>query len=118
MFKFLKSSLCLMLSLIFFNTNQPLYAAQNSSLMTSMDMVNQFDRENIESDLLKELSSKEAQMILAKNGFNPEQIQAKMASLSNQELINLQSDIKQAQAGGILATILIVILIIYFAQRI
>ncbi|MGZ3690594.1 MAG: PA2779 family protein [Pseudobdellovibrio sp.] len=56
---------------------------------------------------------------LLKQGVSPDEVSSRLASLSEQEIRQLSSQIKSAQAGGdILVTILLVVLIIYLIKRI
>jgi hypothetical protein len=117
-----RTGMCILLSLIFFNLNQPLaQAAQQDNkikIISTMSLVNTIDRATAEKELSTMLKSEEATAIIAANGFNLEQIDLKLASLSDSEIKDLQNNMNQAKAGGILVTVVLVLLIIYLAQKI
>jgi hypothetical protein len=118
----IRTSLCILLSVIFFNINQPLaLAAQQENTLTiksTMNLVNMIDRKAAEKELSTMLKTQEARDIIALNGFNIDQIDLKLASLSDSEIQDLQSNMHQAKAGGILVTIVLILLIIYLARKI
>lgn len=118
MLKLTRNFLCAFLSLIFFTVNQPLQAATNTKILSTMDMVNHFDRAQTQNELINYLDTDQAQELLTQSGFSKNNIMEKMASLSDSELRDLNNNVRNAQAGGLLVEILLVILIIYLAQRI
>jgi hypothetical protein len=56
---------------------------------------------------------------LIQNGVAPEEASVRLASLSDQELRQLATQVQEARAGGdILVTILLVVLIVFLVKRI
>ncbi|MBD64832.1 MAG: hypothetical protein CME62_06475 [Halobacteriovoraceae bacterium] len=118
--KNLKVFLCLMLSLSIFNISiaQATNVTSNAQMVSTMDAVNSFDRAAVETKIKTLASSDEVKAKLSEFGLTENEIDLRLASLSDAELAEFDQNIQQAQAGGILVAILVVILIIYFAQRI
>lgn len=122
-FQFFKTAICLLLSFSFFNlslakanaTFQPL---QQKGIVGTMEMMEASERESSEKEIQNLLDKDEVKNLLMKNGLDKNEVSQRVASLSDSELLALKGEIQEAKAGGILGTILIVILIIYFAQRI
>lgn len=112
--------LCLALSFAFFNLNASAanIKAKHSGLVSTIDMVKKSDRAQAERELHELVSKEEVQSVLKANGLNESEIKTRIAGLSDRELAELKGQIDKAQAGGILVTILVVLLIIYLAQRI
>lgn len=72
-----------------------------------------------EAEVRSFLQKSEVQSELAKQGLSAHEISARLASLSEQELQQLHGQVKEARAGGdLLVTVFLVVLIIYFIQRI
>lgn len=118
---FLKTSLCLLLSFSFFHHSVASVGstgAPRQGIIGTMEMLEEMDREQAQKEIHEVLDKKELKELLLKNGLDQKEVSARVASLSDSELLSLQTEIKEAKAGGILTTILVVILIIYFAQRI
>ncbi len=117
-----RGGLCIILSIVFFNINQPIAHASQShnrvEIISTMDMVNAMDRKATEKELATLLKTEEAASLIASNGFSVNQIDSKLASLSDAEIQSLQKNMNQAKAGGILVTVVLVLLIIYLAQKI
>ncbi len=76
-------------------------------------------RENAQKDVENYISKTEVQSELMKHGLTADEVNSRLASLSDQEMRQLSGQVQQARAGGdILITVLVVILIIYLIQRI
>ncbi len=76
-------------------------------------------RENAQKDVENYISKTDVQSELMKHGLTADEVNSRLASLSDQEMRQLSGQVQQARAGGdILVTILVVILIIYLIQRI
>jgi hypothetical protein len=70
-------------------------------------------------ELIEVLKSKELQLRLAEFGISPEEAQERINNLSPEELKAMESQMQEMKAGaGILELVLVVLMIIYFAQRI
>lgn len=90
----------------------------NIKMISTLEMVNQVDRAEAEADLKNLVSSDEVKDVLLDYGLTSSEVESRIAGLSDVELNNLHSEIEQAKKGGILVTILVVLLIIFIAQRI
>ena len=76
-------------------------------------------RENAQKDVENYISKSDVQAELMKHGLTADEVNSRLASLSDQEMRQLSGQVQQARAGGdILITVLVVILIIYLIQRI
>ena len=76
-------------------------------------------RENAQKDVENYISKTEVQSELMKHGLTADEVNSRLASLSDQEMRQLSGQVQQTRAGGdILVTSLVVILIIYLIQRI
>ena len=119
-----KSAISLMLGLLLsMPLPQSAWAAhaQNSGL--SLATTEQALAEVSQSDAKKEVNSffekDEVRKMLHERGVSDAEINQRIASLSDHELQSLSSQIHQARAGGdILLTVLLIVLIIFFAKRI
>lgn len=120
----LKSDLSILLS--FALIPLPTYAnpevnatsVKSPAIFSTMDSLNSSDRENLEKEIFEIIDQNNLESQLLANGLSKSEISARMASLSQVELANLKMEVQEARAGGILVAILLVVLIIYFAQRI
>ena len=111
---------CLTLSFLFFNLNASAgnLKAKHSGLVSTIEIIKKSDRAQAEKELKDLVSKEEVQAVLSENGLTRAEVETRIAGLSDRELTELKGQIDQAQAGGILVTILVVLLIIYLAQRI
>lgn len=90
-----------------------------SPMISTQDVLNEQSREEVLADIQSQLSREDVQAELAKAGVESKEISARLASLSQQELRDLQGQLETARAGGdILITILVVVLIIFLIKRI
>lgn len=88
-------------------------------MISTQEVLNTPSRDEVLADIEAQLSRDDVQAGLAKAGVDSQEISARLASLSQQELRNLQGQLATARAGGdILVTILIVVLIIFLIKRI
>lgn len=82
-------------------------------------VVEEFNRQQTEAKVLNFINKDEVQTKLVSQGLSADEAKLRVASLSNQELQTLATQIDQAQYGGdILVAILLVILIIFLVKRI
>ncbi len=93
---------------------------RNSTQMISTSIVladvSRADAENEVRDYLKD---SQVQATLIKQGVSPDEVSARLASLSEQEIRQLSGQVKEVRAGGdILVAILLVVLIIFLIKRI
>lgn len=117
--KIFKFSLCNFLALCFLTFCPGLYASErNVGLISTSDFVT-FNQADKAADSSEEIVDRtEIKKLLLKNGIDEKEIDLRLASMSDRDIKALNQQIDQAQAGGLLVAILVVILIIYFAQRI
>ncbi|MAX67958.1 MAG: PA2779 family protein [Bacteriovoracaceae bacterium] len=108
----------LILSFSFITTNNIVYANQGQNLIETVDIINYQDQIEQKENFRKLLKTDEAKKILLANGYSEKEMQMRLNSLTQNEFNELQHNINQAQAGGVLVTIILVLLIIYLAQRI
>lgn len=81
-------------------------------------VVEEFNRQQTETKVLNFLNKDDVQKKLVSQGLNADEAKMRVASLSNQELQSLSTQIDQAQYGGdILVAILLVVLIIFLVKR-
>lgn len=82
-------------------------------------VVEQLDRAQAEQDIKAELSREDIKKALVENGVSVDEVSARLASLSDSELRQLNTQLVEARAGGdILIAILVVVLIIFLIKRI
>ena len=113
----IKSILSLFMVFSFITIN-PTLAKQNNGFVSTFEMVDAIETQQAKADMKKMISKKEVQAELADLGVSPKDIEQKIEGLAAVEIAQLDSEIQQAKAGGILVTILLVLAIIYFAQRV
>lgn len=114
--KLFKSSLSLILS--FLLTQIPSLAAAQEMIPAHVAVAD-FDRSQAELSVRNYLQEQEVKEALLKYGVSAEEASSRLASLSESEMRDLSSQVKEARAGGdILITVLVVVLIIYFIKRI
>lgn len=76
-------------------------------------------RADAEKNVKKFIDKSEVQSALIRNGISPDEATRRLALLSEREVRDLSGQVYEARAGGdILVAVLLVVLIIYFAQRI
>lgn len=113
-----KNALCLILCVAVIPL--PSFAAtQNASrIISTIQVVETVERESLKQEIFELIQQNDLTDELAKSGVGKAEIEERMAGLTQTELLALHTDIQEAKAGGILVAILLVVLIIYFAQRI
>jgi|SRR5690606_910508 len=117
--KIFKFSLCHFLVLCFLTFCPGLYAGEKDiGLISTSEFVTVHQGDLGEKSSEKVVDRTEIKKLLLKNGLSEKEIDTRLASMSDREVQTLNQQIDKAQAGGLLVAILVVILIIYFAQRI
>lgn len=93
---------------------------QKKTEMTSASSVlADITRENAQKEVESFISKTEVQAELMKQGLTADEVNLRLASLSEQEMRQLAGQVHEVRAGGdILITILLIILIIYLIKRI
>tara|TARA_B100001971_G_C18268000_1_gene596033 strand:+ start:31268 stop:31633 length:366 start_codon:yes stop_codon:yes gene_type:complete len=92
-------------------------AKTQTQLVSTIEVVNEVDAEQAKAEVSEIVNSKELKAEFQKYGLTAEEVDQRLASLSDKEILDLHKNAKQAQAGGLLLEVLLVILIIYFAKR-
>lgn len=88
-------------------------------MISTTEVLQSFDRKQTQEKIASYLSQKDIEQKLVAQGVSVSEAQARVASLSDQELQNLSQQIDKAQYGGdILVTVLLIVLIIYLVKRI
>ena len=112
--------LCWMIS--FSLIELPIMKSAHAGMITTTAAVDQLTRTQDHQKVMDFMGRKEVKDQMIKLGVSPEEAQMRVATLTDGELRKIAGDIDQNTAGGdifgILALVLIVILIIYFAKRI
>ena len=94
-------------------------AAHDLKLISTAEVVDEVSRSHKEQKVKDFLSRSDVRDQLIKHGVNADEASIRVASLSEQELNQLSSQVEQAKAGGnILVAILLIVLIIYLIKRI
>lgn len=97
-------------------------SAYAGNMITTSTVVDQMSRAQDQQRVAEFMNRQDVQDQMVKLGVSPDEAQKRVASLSDRELRKVAGEIEQQQAGGsifgILALVLVVILIIYFAKRI
>lgn len=94
-----------------------------TEMVSTATVVEQMNRSEIEQKVQNFLSQNEVRSEFVKRGVSPDEVTARIASLSDQELKQLSAQMDQAQYGGdalvgILVVVVLVLLIIFLAKRV
>ncbi len=91
-------------------------------MISTMDVVEEMSRHQAELNIVAQINRQEVQKELVRLGISTDQVKERLASLSDSELKDMAKQMDQAQYGGSIAGILVVVvlvlLIIYLAKRI
>lgn len=99
-------------------TNLPAVAVSEAMIPTSV-VVQELTRAQAEQKINDFLSRSDVRDALMKQGLSADEASQRLASLNEQELRQLSSQMDQAKYGGdILVAILLVVLIIFLIKRI
>ncbi len=108
-------------ALSFSLSNTPAFAAaaaHDFKLITTAEVVDEVSRAQKEQQVKDFLSRSDVRDQLIKHGVNADEASMRVASLSEQELNQLSTQVDEARAGGnILVAILLIVLIIYLVKR-
>lgn len=108
----------------FFMTNIPHIAAAEAGhqMMPTSVYVQEVSRAQAEAKVQSYLSREDIKKEFVKRGVSPQEVEKRIASLSDQELKRLAGQMDQAMyggdVGGILIVVVLVLLIIFLAKRI
>jgi hypothetical protein len=102
-----------------FLTNLPAQVFAQGKMIPTNVVVADLSRSQAEARIQGFLNNSELKEALAKQGLNPDEINARIANLSDTEVKQLAGQMEQARYGGeILVTILVILLIIFLIKRI
>jgi heme/copper-type cytochrome/quinol oxidase subunit 4 len=94
----------------------------NQGMISTTQVVEQMNRRETEQKVQEFLSRNEVRSEFTKRGVSPDEVSARIASLTDQELNRLSQQMDQARYGGdvvgILVVVILVLLIIYLAKRV
>lgn len=91
----------------------------SAEMISTTEVVAQIDRAEAAKRVEEFVGNQDIQKLLVERGVAPEEVKARLATLSEKELQQLAGQVEQARAGGdILITILVVVLIIFLIKRI
>lgn len=116
-----RNGVCFALSLLISNVPSVVMAETevSSQLIPTHQVVHNLSRTETIDAVNEYLERQDVQEELIKRGLNPDEISERLASLSEQEMKQLSSQVAEARAGGnILVTIVLVLLIIFLIKRI
>jgi hypothetical protein len=92
---------------------------KNSEMISASVVLSDINHKEAEREVQNFLKQTDIQNELIKQGVSPNEASSRLASLSERELQQLSTQVKEARAGGdILVAILLVVLIIYLIKRI
>ena len=93
-----------------------------NSLVPTSELLDDLDRKESERIIVEQINRSDVREHLMRLGVEPAEAQARLAALSQQEVHRIAKQMEQAQYGGILVEILVVVvlvlLIIFIAQRV
>ncbi len=92
---------------------------KQAQMISAGSVLADITRENAQKEIENYISKTDVQAELMKQGLNADEVNSRLASLSDQEMRQLSGQVQQARAGGdILVAILVVVLIIFLIKRI
>lgn len=100
-------------------THLPSQAVASKAMIPTTSVVTEMSRAEAQAKVQNLLSEDKIRQALEEKGLKADEINSRLAHLSDQEMQDLAGQIEQARYGGdILVTVLVVVLIIYFIKRI
>ncbi|MGE3760561.1 MAG: PA2779 family protein [Pseudobdellovibrionaceae bacterium] len=96
--------------------------ANQQGMISTTQIIEQMSRRETEQKVQEFLSRNEVRSEFVKRGVSPDEVSARIASLTDQELNRLSLQMDQARYGGdvigILVIVVLVLLVIYLAKRV
>lgn len=90
-----------------------------NEMISASTALSEITRSEAENNIREYFQKSKVQNELIRQGVSPDEVSERLASLSEQEIKQFSSQIKEARAGGdFLVAILLVVLIIYLIKRI
>lgn len=116
----MKKAICVVLSSAMLSV--PSYAIEQQGMITASQVIAQFDRIEATRQISEFVERADVRKALLGYGLAPDEVNQRLASLSEQELKQLSDQVTKAKAGGdiggILVVVLLVVLIIFLVKRI
>lgn len=110
---------CCVLVLSLMLSHLPQVAFAESQMISTAQVAEELSRTEARQQVENYLEKPELRKALLARGISPDEVSARLATLSDSELRQMATEMNSAQYGGdILLAILLVVLIIYFAKRI
>ena len=119
----MRSLICILMAVLLTGAPNVAFAEAAGEMIPTMDVVDEMTRAEGESRINDLLSREEVQAELEKFGVSKDEISKRLATLSDSEIRQLTQQIDDARFGGeplsgILIVVVLVLLIIFLAQRI
>jgi hypothetical protein len=103
----------------FMLSNIPALAMSSEAMISTEAALAEMNRAQTEQQIADFLSREDVKAALIEKGVAPDEVNSRLASLSESELRALSGQVEQARAGGdILVTVLVILLIIFLVKRI
>lgn len=104
------------------NVPQLALAETAQGMISTMAVVEKLSRQQAENNILAQVNRAEVQQRLQDLGISKDEVSARMANLTDEELRDFSKQMDKAQYGsgvvGILLIVALVLLIIYLARRV
>jgi hypothetical protein len=89
-----------------------------ASMISTSAVVAEMNEAQAQQKVQEFVNNKDVQKLLIDRGVSPDEVRARLATLSPQEMKQLAGQVQQARAGGdILIAILVIVLIIFLIKR-
>lgn len=90
-----------------------------NKMISATSVLAEINRDQAEENIRSFLQKSDVQNELIEQGLSKEEVSLRLANLSEQEIRQLSTQVKEARAGGdVLVAVLLVVLIVYLVQRI
>ncbi len=100
-------------------TNLPAHVFAGSKMIQTNVVAADLSRTQAQAQIQTLLNNSDVKQALVDQGLSPEEVNSRIANLSDTEVKQLAGQMEQARYGGdVLVTILIIILIIFLIKRI
>ncbi len=118
----MKKYICTVLAISFLQVPKIVFA-QDETMIPTATVVDQLSRAEAETKVRDIVNSNDIRAKLASYGITPQDVSGRLASLSDNELRELSSQMEQARYGGealvaVLVIVVLVLLVIFLVKRI
>jgi hypothetical protein len=114
----LRLFLALIVSISISNMPKVAFASDSAQMIATSVVTAQLSRAHAEKQIRDFIQRADVQNELVKRGLSSEEAAKRLASLTDHEINLLTAQMEQGRYGGILVTILLIVLIIYLVKRI